>query len=143
MYVVKKPVRLGGRRRIAGEMLRDDEVVSAALVRSGYVAKIDSGLLDAAESAAESLKPSDGERRLDIPILKKDGFITAAASAEAVCRAIRLIQTGAEDAIGEVCQSETEDMLLILEACDARKTVREAARRRAAELRGRQREGDA
>lgn len=143
MYVVKRPINIGGRRRIIGEMLRDDEVVSAALVRSGYVAKIDSGLLDVAEAVAEPIGPFDGEIRIDIPIITKDGGMVIKVSPETVCNAVRLIQTNVEDAAGEIGTSEDEDMLIILDACDSRKKIKDAARRRAEELCNKGKEGDA
>lgn len=143
MYVVKKPLTLGGKRRIVGETLRDDEVVSVTLVRSGYVAKIDSGLLDVAEAVAEPLRPFDGERLIDIPIIAKDGGMVIPVTPETICNAVRLIQTNAEDVAGEISGSEDEDMLIILDACDSRKKVKEAARRRAEELHNKDREGGA
>lgn len=143
MYVVKKPLNLGGKRRIVGETLRDDEVTSPALVRSGYVAKIDSGLLDMAEAVAEPLRPFEGGKCIDIPIVTKDGGMVISVYPEAIGNAVRLLQTNAEDTAGEISVSEDEDMLIILDACDSRKKVKEAARRRAEELRNKDREGDA
>lgn len=143
MYVVKKPLNLGGKRRVIGETLRDDEVVSASLVRSGYVARIDSGLLDIAESVAEPLRPFNGEAITDIPIITKDGGMVIPAAPETIYNTFRLIQTTAEDAVGEISVTEDEDLLIILNACDTRKTVKEAARKRAEELRSGEKEGDA
>jgi len=142
MYVVKKPLNLGGKRRIVGETLRDDEVVSAALVRSGYVAKIDSGLLNMAEAVAEPLRPFDGESLIDIPIITKDGGMVIPVTPGTICNAVRLIQMNVEDAVGEISSSGDEDMLIILDACDTRKTVREAARKRAAILHNMDGEGE-
>lgn len=134
MYVVKKPIDIGGKRRIIGEVLQDKEVVSPTLIRSGYVAKIDSGVLDSVEGVVEPLKAFPEGTVINVPITTKDGTLVIPATCETVCNAFRLLQTGADEAIKEIEVSEDEDLLIILDACDSRKAVHTAVRNRAGDL---------
>lgn len=140
MYIVNKPLNLKGRRRAIGEIVNKGDVEpkrAAFLIRNGYLSEIDSGLLDAMEGAATPLAPFSEKTcgiQIEIPIVKKEGAMVLSAAPESVSIALWLLQTAATEAIPEIGEMEDENILIILDACDSRKTVKEAARSRAVEL---------
>ena len=139
MYVVKKPFSINGKRRVIGETLPDDAVTSATLERAGYVTKIDSGLLDVAEGVLNSDADKGG---INVPIITKDGSTGLRVDPAIVCDAIRMLQTAADEVIDEMKTVESEDLLIILDACDRRGNVHSAVRKRAAALKGTKRTED-
>ena len=133
MYVVKKPVNIGGKRRAIGELVNLDEVKSGTLIRCGYVAKIDSGLLDVAEEGG-AFKAQEGAIEINVPIIQKDGSMDLSVGLETVSEAFRLLQAAPNDAIETINGITDEDLLIILDACDSRKAVHAAVRARATAL---------
>lgn len=140
MYTVVKPINLRGRRRGIGEVVGDDDVErgrAAFFIRNGYLSEINGGQPDDAGDPPDrptGLPAGTGGIKVDIPIIKKEGGMALSTAPESVSMALWLLQTAAADAIPEIGQIEDEDILIILDACDTRKTVKEAVRNRAAEL---------
>lgn len=140
MYTVRKPLNLRGRRRTIGEIVGGDDVDqrrAAFFIRNGYLSKVGGGQLDAAgdlpDRPAGCPAGTDGIK-VDIPIIKKEGAMALSTTPESISMALWLLQTAAAEAIPEIGQIEDEDILIILDACDTRKTVKEAVRDRAAGL---------
>ena len=136
MYVVQKPFDAGGKRWRIGEILQDGAVKSTALIRGGFVTKIDSGLLDVAEGAVGAVEPLEAVGQVNIPIITKDGCMGLSVAPEVISNALRLIQSPSGEVVEEVNGIESEDLLISLDACDMRKSVRTAVRKRAEELKG-------
>lgn len=140
MYTVTKPLNLRGRRRVMGEIVENCDVEqsrAAFFIRNGYLSEISEKQPNTAGgSASVSAKKQKPEIKVDIPIIKKDGAMALSTAPESVSMALWLIQTAAAEAVPEIAQVEDEDILIILDACGTRKTVKEAARIRAAELHG-------
>lgn len=140
MYTVTKPLNLRGRRRVMGEIVENCDVEqsrAAFFIRNGYLSEISEKQPNTAGgSASVSAKKQKPEIKVDITIIKKDGAMALSTAPESVSMALWLIQTAAAEAVPEIAQVEDEDILIILDACDTRKTVKEAARIRAAELHG-------
>lgn len=140
MYTVVKPINLRGRRRGIGEVVGDDDVErgrAAFFIRNGYLSEIKEDPPDAVGDPLDApveLPAGAGETKVDIPIVKKEGSMALSVAPGSVSMALWLLQTAAADAIPEIGQVEDEDILIILDACDTRKTVKEAVRNRAAEL---------
>lgn len=40
-YIVKRPINLNGKRRLVGEIIQDAEITQGAIIRTGWVAKVD------------------------------------------------------------------------------------------------------
>lgn len=40
-YIVKRPINLNGKRRLVGEIIQDAEIKQGAIIRTGWVAKVD------------------------------------------------------------------------------------------------------
>lgn len=144
MYTVRKPINLKGKRRVIGAVVSCEDVDperASFFIRNGYLSRIDSGL---PESAGESLalvqddgryKAREGEIEINVPIIKKDGNMVISVSQEGIIEAIRLIQTALGEAVPEIEQIQDENILILLDACDSRKAIKEAAKERAAVLR--------
>lgn len=140
MYVVKKPLNLRGKRRVIGEVIQESDVDKRreySLVRAGYISRLDSGTFDLAEAAlhAEPIrKPTahEGCIEVNIPIIREEGTMALPVTPAAISDALRLLQTAAGEAVQEIKKIEDENILIVLDACDSRKTIKEAARSRAA-----------
>ena len=39
-YIVKRPITLNGKRRLIGEIVRDDEITQSAIIRMKWVEKV-------------------------------------------------------------------------------------------------------
>lgn len=130
MYVVKKPLSIGGRRRAIGELLSDDEVKGGSIVRSGYVAQVDSGLLDLAGEAVLSQKASFSEGSasalINLPVIDKNGNTVISVAPEAIQEAVRLVQLTAKEASKQIEEDSTLETLAVLRLIEARKEVRSA-----------------
>ncbi len=131
MYVVRKPFNAGGKRWMIGEIVPEKVVQSPSLERAGFVARIDSGLLDIAEGAVSVPEAAEGEVQVNVPIITKDGSMDLSVAPAVIYDALRLIQSAGEDVIKEVKDIQSEDLLIILDACDGRKNVRSAVRKQA------------
>ena len=72
---------------------------------------------------------------VDLPIKTEDGVLTLTASREDIVKAIEVLQMNADDAAAEAATIESDTALIIIDACDSRKTVQKAVKARAEELR--------
>ncbi len=133
-YVVKKPLDIGGRRRAIGEILRDDEVASGSVIRSGYVAKIDSKIVDFATAADSPAKGADSAGKVNLPVLSENGSTVISVAPESISEAVRIMQLSQTDAVTAAKQSEDADMLTVVTLCESNKTILSAVRKRLAEL---------
>ncbi len=141
-YVVKKPLNMGGRRRLIGEILKDDEV-GGTLIRAGYVAKIDSALVDFAENAGGLSEGASSEGKVNLPVLTEDGSTVLSVASESICEAVRIMQLTQAEALEAVKLSEDKDMLTVISLCESNKTILSAVRKQIAELENGGSEGEA
>lgn len=133
-YVVKKPLNIGGRRREIGNILRDEEVASGSVIRSGYVAKIDSALVDLAAGAGSPAKDVSDVGKVNLPVLSENGSTVISVAPESISEAVRIMQLSQTDAVTAAKQSEDADMLTVVTLCESNKTILSAVRKRLAEL---------
>ncbi len=133
-YVVKKPLNIGGRRRAIGEILRNDEVASAAAMRSGYIARIDSKLVEVAENAGGLSEGGLYHGKVNLPVIAESGSTVISAAPESISEAVRIMQLPQADAIEAVRHADDEDMLTIVKLCEGNKTILAAVRKQMAEL---------
>ena len=133
-YVVKKPLSIGGRRRVAGEVLQDDEVKSASVIRSGYVAKIDSGLIDVAEPALSAKEGSSNDGGINLPIRGENGSESTTVSPASLSEAVRIIQLSSDKEVAEINKISDTTVLLILGALDKGTKAKAAIKARVEEL---------
>lgn len=133
-YVVKKPLSIGGRRRVAGEVLQDDEVKSASVIRSGYVVKIDSGLIDVAEPALSAKEGSSNDGGINLPIRGENGSESTTVSPASLSEAVRIIQLSSDKEVAEINKISDTTVLLILGALDKGTKAKAAIKARVEEL---------
>lgn len=136
-YVVKKPLDIGGKRRLIGEILSDQEVSGGAVIRSGYVARVNSMLADIAvrSESPSGAGPTIGQ--INLPDLSKNGSEGISVSPESICEAVRVMQLSQAEAIAAAEKSEDEDMLAIVGLCESNKTILSAVRKRLSDLEAR------
>ena len=133
-YVVKKPLNIGGRRRVAGEVLQDDEVKSASVIRSGYVVKIDSGLIDVAEPALSAKEGSSNDGGINLPIRGENGSESTTVSPASLSESVRIIQLSSDKEVAEINKISDTTVLLILGALDKGTKAKAAIKARVEEL---------
>ena len=133
-YVVKKPLSIGGRRRVAGEVLQDDEVKSASVIRSGYVVKIDSRLIDVAEPALSAKEGSSNDGGINLPIRGENGSESTTVSPASLSEAVRIIQLSSDKEVAEINKISDTTVLLILGALDKGTKAKAAIKARVEEL---------
>ena len=133
-YVVKKPLDIGGRRRAIGEILRDDEVRGGSVIRSGYVAKIDSELVDIAAASDSLAKGVPNRGKVNLPVMAKSGLTVISVAPESIYEAVRIMQLSQADAIAAAEQSGDPDMLTVVSLCESNKTILSAVRKRLSDL---------
>lgn len=143
MYIVKKPLNLRGVRRKIGDVVDAQDVVQSraySLVRSGYLSEVGGGAADLMQGSAASLPPHSAQEEeflINVPIIRKEGSISISASPEGISEVIRLLQSPVADTEQAIKEIEDDNVLILLDACDSRKTVKGAAKNRAMELRQR------
>lgn len=135
-YIALKAITLNGTEYAAGDHIPADAVLPSrvsALVRTGTIATINA---EAPAVGAESPEIRTNEvDGVDLPIKTEDGVLTLTASREDIVKAIEVLQMNADDAAAEAATIESDTALIIIDACDSRKTVQKAVKARAEELR--------
>lgn len=135
-YIALKAITLNGTEYAAGDHIPADAVLPSrvsALVRTGTIATINAEI---PAVGAESPKIRTNEvEGVDLPIKTEDGVLTLTASCEDIVKAIEVLQMNADDAAAEAATIESDTALIIIDACDSRKTVQKAVKARAEELR--------
>ena len=135
-YIALKAITLNGTEYAAGDHIPADAVLPSrvsALVRTGTIATINA---ETTAVGAESPEIRTNEvEGVDLPIKTEDGVLTLTASREDIVKAIEVLQMNADDAAAEAATIESDTALIIIDACDKRKTVQKAVKARAEELR--------
>lgn len=135
-YIALKAITLNGTEYAAGDHIPADAVLPSrvsALVRTGTIAAINA---ETTAVGAESPEIRTNEvEGVDLPIKTEDGVLTLTASREDIVKAIEVLQMNADDAAAEAATIESDTALIIIDACDSRKTVQKAVKARAEELR--------
>lgn len=119
MYAVKLPLNIGGKRRLIGELIDDSEVKSPELVNSGFLVHVN-----------DPTPKTD----IDVPIMDDGGFTHIKMDPQSVIEALTIMQLPQADALAAVASTTCTDALLILENCEANKTIRSAVVKREREL---------
>ena len=151
-YIALKAVTFGGVAYPEGATIPADVVLPSrvpALLRTKVIAKLsdinESNHVGGAEMPHIEPKEVEG---VNLPIKTEDGVLELLASREDIVKAVETMQMNAEEAEKSIKEIESEDALIIIDACDSRKTVKKAVKERAEALRaeaeqGNNTEGDA
>jgi len=138
-FVCKKPITLSGHSFSYGEVIPDGYVLpkrALALIRSSYIAEIESGLLMELAEPIQPIQAQIGEFQLTIPIVTEKGNLELTTSSETVVIVFAIMQKTVEEAAKDIAVLEDEDALILLNAIDSRKGIQKAAEERNAKLHG-------
>lgn len=142
-YIALKAITLNGVGYAAGERIPADAVLPSrvpALLRNGTIAKADGETLYMSAELAQTAPEVD--EGIEIPIQTENGVLGLFANYEDIVKALETMQMNAEEAEKTIKEIESEDALIILDACDSRKTVKKAAKERAEALRAEAEQGN-
>lgn len=121
-YTVLKPINIGGKRRIIGEVLNDSDVAAGrvySLVKSGYISELKT-IPEEGIDVAE-LK----QLTINIPI--NDGVFDIEVALDDAVEVFTILQSRVEEATERIKKIEKEEVLILIDATDSRKSVKAAA----------------
>lgn len=145
-YIALKAVTFGGVAYTEGSIIPADVVLPSrvpALLRNKKIAKLsDAAENNRAEGAKMPLKEPKEVEGVNLPIKTEDGVLGLLVSCEDIVKAVETMQMNAEDAEKAIKEIDSEDALIIIDACDSRKTVKKAVRERAETIRAESEQGN-
>ena len=102
------------------------DVVEAAMIQPGRARALqDMGII------AEIREPETGKAEvLTLPITAEGGVVELDATPDAVVQAVCILQQRAEEAVATIAEVEDQSVLILVNACDSRKSVKTAAKER-------------
>jgi hypothetical protein len=137
MYLVIKPVKIGGKNRHEGDIISSSEYVSPWLVRSGYVKKVTGAIVHGGESGdgqtTEVIEEHSGVILVelpvltDLPVISESGATSISVGCESIAEAVRVLQLKQAEALEAISASLDTDMLLVLEITSSVKAIKSAA----------------
>lgn len=134
-YIALKAITLNGVEYAAGDHIPADAVLpsrTSTLVRTKTITTSAENPASGADTPEIRTNEVEG---IDLPIKTEDGVLTLAASREDIVKAIEVLQMNADDAAAAAATIESDTVLIIIDACDSRKTVQKAVKARAEKLR--------
>lgn len=130
MLIAKKPCIFGGKNFWIGERIPDELVLNPeAQEKMGIltiVGKVEEGIL-----ASDDIVAKVGEVFFEIPIVNGSETMKIDMSEKNVVQAISIMQMKATDAEKAIKEVENENVLIFLNALDGRKSVKDAAKKKA------------
>lgn len=133
-YIALKSITLSGVAYAAGDSIPADAVLPSrvpALIRTKSIARANERPVEAQETPQNDANDFGG---VNLPIQTENGVLELPASGEDIVKAVEVMQMNAEDAAKAVGDIESETTLIIIDACESRKTVKTAVKARAEEL---------
>lgn len=134
-YIALKNTVFNGIGYTAGSIVPAEAVLPSrlpVLLRNGTLAKASETIAEDAETPQN--EPKEVEGITTFPLQTENGVLGLLVSCESIIEAVTILQKTAEDAIADIAAVESEDTLLIIDACDSRKSVKKAAKERATAL---------
>lgn len=132
-YLCVLKLTLGGKAYYPGDVIPDGVILPARaskLIQNGYIAEAGSlGTVEAAEETGKVMVPvimegeNDSAEVLNVPLTEAE-----------LQHILVIMQMEAKAGVKEVSRVDSEDALIVLHACDSRKSVKEAAQKRAGTL---------
>ena len=128
-YMCIKPAKYAGVNYSPGEIIPEEAIPAGrvnAVKRLGLIA-------DAPEPAPEPTDPV--EVNITIPIQMEDGSVFPLdVTGATIQEAVTVLQMSAEEAIKHIAEMTNDAALVVIDACESRKTVKKAAVERAAAI---------
>ncbi len=135
VYTCTKPATFAGVKYKPGDTVPAEAIPAdrvSAVIRLGLIAEAQPV---AVNQAAPAEPPAP--QAFTVPIRMEDGTVSnLEITMEAVAEAIAVLQMSAEEAVDRINAIADGAALIVIDACDSRKTVKKAAAARAAVLDG-------
>lgn len=130
VYTCIKPANFAGVKYMPGDIVPAEAIPAD---RVGAVIRL--GLIAEAQPAKE-VQPA-APASFTVPVTLEDGTVCdVEVTPETVVEAVTVLQMTAEDAMHRIKTVTDDTALILIDACESRKTVKKAAAARAAELEG-------
>ena len=127
--IAKKPCSFNGQTFYIGDEIPPEFVINPkAQENLGTIAIV------SVSDASRTNPAEDDQVEFGVPIKQKDGTMTLYLNEEQICRAVEVMQMTASEAKEAIKGIAEEKILILLNACDSRKAVKEATEAAAAEL---------
>ena len=128
VYTCTKPATFAGVRYLPGDTVPAEAIPAdrvGAVIRLGLIAE------------AQPEPPVAVPAPFTVPVTLEDGTVCdVEVTPETVVEAVTVLQMTAEDAMHRIKTVTDDTALILIDACESRKTVKKAAAARAAELEG-------
>ncbi|HIS61472.1 MAG TPA: hypothetical protein IAC14_04370 [Candidatus Scybalomonas excrementigallinarum] len=137
-YTVLKPINIGGKRRIIGEVLNDNDVAAGrvySLVKSGYISEIKTIPEVVNENIKEGIDVAELKQlTINIPIKQNDGVFDIEVALDDAVEVFTILQSKVEEATERIKKIEKEEVLILIDATDSRKSVKATAAEQAKKI---------
>lgn len=153
-YTCIKPCTFGGVAYMVGDAIPSEAVLPSrerALIKQGFIAPAaeTESLLEenkslmakvvalekgAARAANLPPEPANEQKSIVIPITAKGGVLELEMTPEDIIKVVATMQLNAEEAAKAVGEIEKEELLILIDALDTRKTVKTAIIKRIEEM---------
>ena len=143
-YICLKPVKLSGVQYNPNDFIPLDAVLPSrvpTLIRNGTIAQV-SEQNNASETILSDLEGVVEELAVSVPIHTENGVMELVTPYSEVQQAFEIMQLSAKDAPDVIKTVESENILIILDACDSRKTITDAVKARVKQLKEETSEGN-
>lgn len=130
VYTCIKPANFAGVKYMPGDIVPAEAIPAdrvGAVIRLGLIAEA---------QPAQEVQPAP-PAPFTVPVTLEDGTVCdVEVTPETVVEAVTVLQMTAEDAMHRIKTVTDDTALILIDACESRKTVKKAAAARAAELEG-------
>ena len=130
--IAKKPCSFNGQTFYIGDEIPSEFVINPKAQEKLGVIAIAAGGGDQSEPAGTGA--SIGQVEFAIPINQRDGKMILHCNEEQICKAAEVMQMTAGEAKETIKEIEDEKVLILLNACDSRKAIKEATEAAATKL---------
>lgn len=133
MYKALKPCTISGKKYIVNDEV-DISLCSAKEIDALVKRKLITGMPDTAGTPAASENSAPEEKLFEVPVINKDEVFNINITGAQLAEVVAIIQKAAEEAVKAVKEVTAEAPLILIHRLDTRKSVQEAAQKRAEEL---------
>ena len=131
--IAKKPCSFNGQTFYIGDEIPSEFVINPkAQENLGTIAIVSTG--NVLKTDLSDITAEVGQVEFVVPIKQKEGTMTLYMNEDQICRAVEVMQMTASEAKETIKGITEEKILILLNACDSRKAVKEATEAAAAEL---------
>lgn len=127
-----KPCSFNGQTFYIGDEIPSEFVINPRAQEKLGVIAIAAGGEDQGEPV--TAKASTGQIEFAIPINQRDGKMILRCNEEQICKAAEIMQMTTGEAKEAIKDIDEEKILILINACDSRKTIKEATEAAASKL---------